>query len=499
MKRSKILIADDAQINRDMLTVMLGDKYDFVYACDGVEVIEMLDAGENADLMLLDLNMPNMGGFDVLHTMNVRKWINDIPVMIISAEDNPELIAKAFSLGVVDYISRPFYTVIVQRRVENTLLMYSKQKQLVHMVENQVYEREKISNSMINIFSDIIETRNHESGSHTLNVQAITSMLLTELSQRTDKYRLTKSDISLITTLSALHDIGKIKVPENILNKPGKLTADEWEIMKAHTVEGDKILASTELDQNSNFIKTARSICRWHHEKYDGKGYPDGLVGDEIPIAAQVVSLADVYDALTSERCYKKAFSHEKAVEMISSGECGAFNPLLIEAFNAVSDSLESLKESGNHYDFSANAALVADEALKANNLPYESHLQGLIELEHLKKNFFMECCGGIKFEYNTSLRRATFIGQQTDGTSVKKTFFSDSESEHSILPKKYWKIIHDKLSEGGRENPYFEEDIELKLDGERPPYHARVMALWPETGDDYIYAVGQFTPIEKD
>ncbi len=369
-KKNRILIADDAELNREMLTEMLGSpQYDFVYATDGCEAIERLE-NEDIDLVLLDINMPNMDGFEVLTIMNNRGWIEDIPVIIISAEDSNEFITRGYQLGVTDYIRRPFISIVVQKRVDNTLLMHSNQKRLIRLVEKQIYDREKFSNAMINIFSNVIELRNHESGSHTLNVQIITSLLLRRLVQLTDRYHLSKADISRISLLSALHDIGKIKIPENILNKPGKLDADEWELMKSHSAEGDAILAHADLDQESKFVKTARAICRWHHEKYDGCGYPDGLVGDDIPIEAQVVSLADAYDALTSERCYKSAFSHERAMEMILGGECGAFNPLLLNCLEDISAALKNLDKNNTKYDYQSDIGGILDEILESNDLP---------------------------------------------------------------------------------------------------------------------------------
>lgn len=369
MTKSRILVTDDSEINRVMLTEMLGKKYDFLYAGNGLEAIDLLEHEKDIALMLLDVNMPEMDGLDVLRVMNERQWIEDIPVIIISAEDGSEFISKAYSLGVTDYISRPFHTVVVQRRVENTLLIYAKQKQLVRLVEDQIYEREKTNTQMINILSNVIETRNHELGSHTLNVQIISNLLLKQLVRITDRYSLSNEDIAMISTLAAVHDIGKIKIPDMLLNKPGKLTDEEWVIMKSHTVEGDELLSNQALDQDSKFVRTARAICRWHHEKYDGGGYPDGLKGEQIPIAAQIVSMADVYEALTSDRCYKKAYTHEKALEMIYAGECGAFNPLLIKCLKAIAGTLKGILENGEKYDFQEDAASIADELLSSNGL----------------------------------------------------------------------------------------------------------------------------------
>ncbi len=374
MPKSKILIVDDAELNRYMLTEILGDRYDFVYAENGLEAIDVLAGDEPIDLMLLDVNMPQMNGFEVLRIMDEKGWADEIPVIVISAEESADFIARAYRLGAKDYISRPFYAVVVQRRVENTLLVYSNQKRLIRLVESQVYEREKVNIAMINILSNAIETRNHELASHTINVQNITNVLLRRLVEKTDRYALTKGDISSISTLAALHDIGKIKVPDAIINKPGKLDANEWLIMQSHTVEGEQILATSDLDQDSKFVQTARAICRWHHEKYDGGGYPDGLIGEQIPIAAQVVSVADVYDALTSERCYKKAFTHEKAMEMIFGGECGAFNPLLLDCLKDVQGTLIRITKGGLHYDFQEDAAFVAGEILANNGLPHNLH-----------------------------------------------------------------------------------------------------------------------------
>ncbi len=367
-QKNKILIADDAELNRSMLALMLGDQYDFVFATNGAEAVDILKSDEDIDLILLDLNMPEMDGFDVLRVMNNHHWIEEIPVIIISAEDSIEFMTQAYQLGVTDYINRPFRALVVQRRVENTLLMYQNRKKLIRLVEKQIEEREKFNSSMINIFSNIIELRNHESGSHTLNVQIITNLLLHRLSELTSRYNLTKSNISLISSLSALHDIGKIKIPEEVLNKPGKLTEEEWELMKTHSIEGDRILSNAALDQTSKFVRTARNICRWHHEKYDGKGYPDGLSGDDIPIAAQVVSLADVYEALTSVRCYKDAFSHEKALDMILNGECGAFNPLLLQALKDISDELKDI-DKGTHYDSQYEITDILDEMLHTEHI----------------------------------------------------------------------------------------------------------------------------------
>lgn len=340
--RPQILIVDDAQINRELLAEILGDRYRILQAAGGEECINMLCQYENdISLVLLDIIMPKVDGFEVLAYMNRNHWIEDIPVIMISTDNSDNNVSRAYALGASDYISRPFDAKVVYNRVFNIIKLYSKQRRLIQLVTEQIYEKEKDNQMMIGILSHIVEFRNGESGSHVLHINKITGMLLERLIQKTDRYNLSWHDRYLITTASALHDIGKIGIDEKILNKPGRLTADEFEIMKMHTMIGVSMLHSLTMYQDEELVKIAIEICRWHHERYDGKGYPDGLKGDEIPISAQVVSVADVYDALASERVYKKAFPHEKAIEMIMNGECGTFNPLLLECLSDIQDRIK--------------------------------------------------------------------------------------------------------------------------------------------------------------
>ena len=340
--KETILIVDDSALNRMVLIEILGkENYTFLEAENGQQAVELLDCHPEVDLLLLDITMPEIDGFGVLEIMNQYHWIEETPVIMISAEDAYSFIERAYDLGASDYITRPFDARVVCRRVSNTLMLYAKQKRLVQMVAEQVYEKEKVSNTMISILSHIVEFRNNESGLHVVHIRTITELLLRRLRKKTDRYPLTEADISLISTASALHDIGKINIPEQILNKPGRLTKEEFEIVKTHSAVGEHMLRQIPFNQNEPLVKIAREICRWHHERWDGRGYPDGLKGDEIPISAQVVSLADVYDALTSERCYKAAFDHETALNMIVNGECGAFNPLLLECLMAGADQIK--------------------------------------------------------------------------------------------------------------------------------------------------------------
>ena len=265
---------------------------------------------------------------------------------MISAEDSYTFVERAYDLGASDYITRPFDARVVCRRVSNTLMLYAKQKRLVQMVAEQVYEKEKVSNTMISILSHIVEFRNNESGLHVVHIRTITELLLRRLRKKTDRYPLTEADISLISTASALHDIGK-----------------------THSAVGEHMLRQIPFNQNEPLVKVAREICRWHHERWDGRGYPDGLKGDEIPISAQVVSLADVYDALTSERCYKAAFDHETALNMIVNGECGAFNPLLLEC---LMDGADQIKQAMQETEEEKQKDAEQSQRQEANRLSRE-------------------------------------------------------------------------------------------------------------------------------
>ena len=368
--KETILIVDDSALNRMVLIEILGkENYTFLEAENGQQAVELLDCHPEVDLLLLDITMPEIDGFGVLEIMNQYHWIEETPVIMISAEDSYTFVERAYDLGASDYITRPFDARVVCRRVSNTLMLYAKQKRLVQMVAEQVYEKEKVSNTMISILSHIVEFRNNESGLHVVHIRTITELLLRRLRKKTDRYPLTEADISLISTASALHDIGKINIPEQILNKPGRLTKEEFEIIKTHSAVGEHMLRQIPFNQNEPLVKIAREICRWHHERWDGRGYPDGLKGDEIPISAQVVSLADVYDALTSERCYKAAFDHETALNMIVNGECGAFSPLLLEC---LMDGADQIKQAMQETEEEKQKDAEQSQRQEANRLSRE-------------------------------------------------------------------------------------------------------------------------------
>ena len=341
-RKQQILIVDDSEMNRAILTEILSSDYRILEAADGEDCLEKLQQHMgDISLVLLDLVMPKMDGFEVLDYMNRNHTIEDLPVIMISSEDNEASVRRAYEMGVSDYVSRPFDSRVVYRRVFNTIKLYAKQRRLVSLLSEQIREREKNTSMLVGVLSQIVEFRNGESGLHVQHIQRLTESILEKLLERPNRYHITSEMQDNIPLASALHDIGKIAIDEKILNKPGRLTPEEFEIIKTHTTVGADMLSKLENFNSEPLLQTAYSIARWHHERWDGKGYPDGLKGDEIPIEAQVVSLADVYDALTSKRCYKEAYSHEKAVEMILNGECGSFNPLLLECFVEIEKDLE--------------------------------------------------------------------------------------------------------------------------------------------------------------
>ena len=346
MKKQKILIVDDSEMNRMLLSEILEGQYEITEAENGVQAIEIL--GENEAefwLVLLDIAMPELDGFGVLNYINKRYWNDRVVVMMISSDDSPDKINRAYNLGAFDYISRPFDPMIVRKRIANTMFLYDRQHDLEKTIQEEFYEHQKNNDLLVSILSHIVEFRNGESGMHIQNVKTVTEQMLRHLVQMTDQYRLSEEDIALISMTSAMHDVGKVSIPEEILNKPGKLTPEEFEIMKTHSEIGARMISELPPEQfHTPLAQMAYQICRWHHERYDGGGYPDGLKGEQIPIAAQVVALADVYEALTSERCYKRAFSHEEALDMILEGKCGVFNPVLLQCLTEISDKLKNLR-----------------------------------------------------------------------------------------------------------------------------------------------------------
>ena len=358
--RNGILIVDDVECNRELLQEILKDDYEIILAQNGREALQILEEqNENIAVMLLDLIMPEMDGFQVLEEVKSRPWSNHLAIMIISSENTGKTEKRCFDMGVVDFIHRPFDEILVKKRVQNIVSLYQYQEGLEQKIEQQTetlkkqfkllqVQAEQLKQSkenVIDILGTVVEYRNLESGEHIKRVKGYTRILAEQLMQEYPEYGLTQEKIEVIVSASALHDIGKIAIPDSILLKPEKLTNDEFEYMKSHTTRGCEILSNIENTWDEEYGKVSYEICRHHHERYDGKGYPDGLKGEEIPISAQIVSIADVYDALVNERVYKSAFTKEKAFQMIVTGECGVFSPKLLDCFWNVRRSFEGMAE----------------------------------------------------------------------------------------------------------------------------------------------------------
>ncbi len=502
--RQTILIADDSEMNRSILTDMLGDEYEIIEAENGVEAVSVLQKyGNSISLLLLDIVMPEMDGFGVLTVMNKHRWIEDIPVIVISAENASVHVERAYELGVTEFISRPFDALILHRRVVNTILLYAKQKRLIDLVSDQIYEKEQQSELMVDILSHIVEFRNGESGLHVLHIRTLTELLLKHLGHKNSDYQLSRSEISLICTASALHDIGKISIPEEVLNKPGRLTDEEFETMKTHTLIGAEMLKALPMHQQEPLIKRAYEICRWHHERYDGRGYPDGLKGDEIPISAQVVALADVYDALTSERVYKKAFPHDVAVNMILEGQCGKFNPILMECLKEV----ESVLKEELHGDSDVRATRrqmqnVTEELLRHEDLSASERTLQLLEHERMKYSFFADMSEEIQFEYTVAPSMVTLspFGAKKLGLEEILMDPHNNVKVQEMMGSGTLRALSNELRSTTPEHPQVKYDHEIYIHGEKRWMRTIGRAMWSaDEPPRYMGAIGKTTDIHDE
>ncbi len=341
-----ILIVDDIEVNRVVLAEVFKDEYEIVQADGGKRAIEIINSNMEISAVLLDMLMPEVNGLDVLRAMNENGAIENIPVFLITAADSDDMLMEAYDMGAIDVIRKPFLTQFLRCRIGNVIELFRHRNKLEEIVEEQVERLSSMNQAMVETLATVIEFRDCETGEHVKNISGLTKILMTQVSKMYSEYALPPEEIEKIANSAILHDVGKISTPDQILNKPGRLTDEEFEIMKQHTVRGCEILKNIPHILDKGLYHYSYDICRHHHERWDGRGYPDHLSGDDISIWAQVVSVVDVYDALTSERVYKKAFSHEKAVDMIVNGECGTFNPKVLEAFHACMDKINKKKKS---------------------------------------------------------------------------------------------------------------------------------------------------------
>ena len=498
-KRQNILIVDDSKFNRDILKEILGEKYNYLEAENGNQAIQMIGENIGIDLMLLDINMPQMNGFEVLKIMKRSQCIEETPVIMISSEESVDTMREAYEMGITDYITRPFDSVIVKKRVQNTLSLYANQNNLVNVVVDQIYEKEENNNIMIRILSSILGSRNSESREHILHIKTATEMMLRQLIKITDVYHLTEADIALITTASSLHDIGKIYIPEEILNKPGRLTDEEFKIMKTHSELGADIIQDMHLPQEKPLVHTAWEICRWHHERWDGKGYPDGLKGEEIPISAQVVSIVDVYDALTSERCYKKAFDHDTAIQMILDGQCGQFNPLLLKCLKELS--LQLSKMSGKEMDdnkYSHEIQRLSNEILRDKSLPNQIYSQSLVKVMQEKIDFFKSNSGMNSIDYNAVSGQLTILNGKQQILCQRDDPKFNLFKEFGVIEEDV-QYIQDLLHQTSVQNKEISATIKATVENNSQMYRMKLHTLWsPMKKDVCIGIIGYFDTVKQ-
>ena len=497
-KRQKILIVDDSELNRDILKEILGETYNYLEAENGNQAIQMIGENIGIDLMLLDINMPQMNGFEVLGIMKRSQCMEETPVIMISSEDAVDTMRKAYELGITDYITRPFDSVIVKKRVQNTLGLYMNQKHLINVVYDQVYEKEENNNIMIRIMGNILGSRNSESREHILHIKTATEMMLRQLVKVTDAYPLTEADIVLITTASSLHDIGKIRIPEEILNKPGRFTDEEYKIMKTHSELGAAIIEDMDFPQDNPLVHTAWEICRWHHERWDGKGYPDGLKGEEIPICAQVVSIVDVYDALTSERCYKKAFDHDTAIQMILDGQCGQFNPILLKCLKELSIQFSKmLDKEMNENSYYHEVQRLSNEILSDRSLPNQNYSQSVVSVMQEKIDFFKSNSGMNSIDYNA-------ISGQVTIQNGKQQILCQRNSPNFDLFKEFGvneedvQHIQVLLHQTSVQNKEISVQIKATVENNSQMYKLKLHTLWtPLKKNGYIGIIGYFDSVK--
>ncbi|WP_080800837.1 response regulator [Arabiibacter massiliensis] len=485
-KRQTILIVDDTALNRSLLSDILSQEYDILEARDGVEAVELLRRKEGAiSLLLLDIVMPNMDGFDVLAYLHRHNWSAEIPVIVISAETSPAYIRKGFELGVVDYVNRPFDPEVVLQRVRNTIALYAKQSRLKDLVVEQVGEREKTNTLMVDILSTIVEFRNGESGLHVTRIRIITELLLEAMKRRFPEYELTPSKIALISNAAALHDIGKIATPEEILNKPGRLTPEEFEIMKEHAAVGDDMLAGLHFGKDEHLVQYARQICRWHHERWDGGGYPDGLVGAQIPVAAQAVSLADVYDALVSARVYKPPYTHEQAIAMITNGECGAFNPDLLQCFLDDADYIKEMvriRSDGSNEVF--DVGKLSREVMERTAPGLSDRTVLLLERERVKTAFFASLEEGVLFDFDPGSDTLVFSGTQRAQFGLPEIVVGIADADVPPQVKPAFGLVRDAVYAATEDNPVANVEFEaVDVEGVRHACLATFRVIWLTDG----------------
>ncbi|MGN1369309.1 MAG: diguanylate cyclase domain-containing protein [Aristaeellaceae bacterium] len=497
--KPRLLLADDSEVNREILCSMLEDEYEVYQVANGQQAIEEIDKkGYTLTAVLLDLMMPVCDGYGVLAYMKKHRWHEVLPVIIISSETDPGCIGKAYDLGATDFVTRPFDAQIVRRRVRNTVDLNLKYRRMSDLLTQKIREKIESYDMMLSMLGQIVEFRNQESGDHVLHIGFIVEQLLECLMKKNTPYKLTREDAETIRFASALHDIGKITIPDEILNKPGRLTLEERAIMETHAAAGAGLLEQMEGFAGNALRSKAWEICRWHHERYDGKGYPDGLVGDAIPISAQVVSLADVYDALTSERCYKHRFSHEEAIRMIMNGECGTFNPLLLDCLREIADQLPAkLHKSAIDRTWNRDTSRMAEEISGMDGMDMSSKMMFQLQFEQACTAFYKRLAGGYTFSYRMdndllllSPPLARMLGAEE---MVHSPTTNESLLSHAGKAELSWLSLR---SSSSPEHPDRIIDVTYGEGGQKRSYHCHIHTIWSaEETPQFLGLVGSLIP----
>lgn len=493
--RKRVLIADDAELNRAILSNILSDQFDVVEAKNGAEALDIISDKRNGiSILLLDILMPEMDGFTVLEHMRKRGYLDYIPVIIISSESTANSVDKAYELGATEFITKPFNPAVVRHRVMNNIKLFNRQQALMQVVTDKVYERNRYADMMINILSTVMEVKNGESGLHILHINTITRILAENLLTMTDKYVYTFEDIQLISNASSLHDIGKMAIPDEIINKPGKLTDEEFAIMKTHSEKGAKLIESLIEYKDEALVKYAYDICLYHHERYDGRGYPCGLKGEEIPIWAQIVSVADVFDALISERVYKAAYTPEKALDMICGGECGEFNPLIIQCLLKSKDQIiDALSRASAAEKWEEKVRAVQGDLEKIRTDGFAGKTLKKYSVEMSKHKYFVTLSDGVLFEYNVMDNEVIVYANPKLG--VKKDIVFDS-NDREQASKYFYMPAFDRAQEllhnSTAENPEVVFDYERDMGDSVIVYTVHMLSIFSQDKKSRLAVVGK-------
>ncbi len=512
--KPRILIVDDLELNRAILCELFCKEYEVLEAENGQEAIDVLEEqSDSIQVVLLDIVMPILDGFGVLDKMSQKGWIGRIPVIMITVETSDGVMQKGYEMGATDIISKPFNPNIIRQRIHNIIEQYTYKQKLERLVEEQTEilrrQSKKLrenSAQMIDTLSAVIEFKNTESVQHIYNIRTLTKILLKEFSRRHRQYALNEEKIESISEAAAMHDIGKIAIPDQILNKPGRLTKEEFEIMKTHTLKGCEILEKLATVQSLAYYDYCYDICRYHHERWDGNGYPDGLKENEIPIWAQAVSIVDVYDALTSKRVYKDAYSSQKAIQMIKDGECGVFNPLMLDCFLKVvykfEEGIRRESEENNLTDEDSGIIVPDMESHQDNEYELSTRTLRLLELERQKYRILSELSGEILFEYNIKSDKLIFSDQYqvlTGRDAGFENFWRGSAKEQLIL-KEDIPRLYEKIKEISEDKP--DCRLEMQIDLEEKGYEWYEVYLYPiwDTGFERVCIgyMGKLINIQK-